>query len=100
MRIQLICDWCGKVMKTVSSFEKVRDAQQMGENTCSTCNKKVEKIDRYLANIKNSYESRVDVLIKELKEDFKAGLQKGDFDGGANIQNVGSEDKTPRRQPK
>ena len=80
MIIRLVCEWCGRIMKTVNSFEKVRDAQQEGEDICPTCLKKVAKMDNYFANAKQQYENRIDNLIKEIKEDFKTGLQKGDFD--------------------
>ena len=93
MKIKLICEWCDKVMKTVSTFEKVRDAQQKGETVCSTCLKKVAKVEGYFATLRQKYESRVDGLIKELKKDFRAGLRKGDFDDGKNLQDVGRTNK-------
>jgi uncharacterized Zn finger protein (UPF0148 family) len=100
MKINLMCEWCGKVMKTVTTFEKVRDAQQKGEEICPTCVKKVEKMDTYFAGARQKYDARIDGLIREMKDDFKATLQKGDFGDGEDIQDVGSEDKASRGSSK
>jgi hypothetical protein len=100
MKIKIMCEWCGNTIATVNTFEKVRDAQQKGQNTCRVCQKKVAKVDTYFNNARQKLDSRMDLLIKEIKNEFKAGLQKGDFDDGKNIQDLGSEDKTSRRPSK
>ena len=93
MKINILCEWCGKVMKTVGTFEAVRDAQQKGEEICKTCRRKVGKIDAYFDSVKSRLDGKMDLIIKELKGDFKKSLQKGDFDGGENIQDVGNKRK-------
>jgi hypothetical protein len=85
-------------MKTVTSFEAVRDVQQKGDTVCKTCKRKVEKIDSYFSSIKNRLDSKMDMTVKELREEFKKSIREGDFNAGENIQDVGDEGKaTPGR---
>jgi hypothetical protein len=97
MKCKIMCEWCGNTMKTVTSFEAVRDAQQRGEDICKICRRKVAKVDTYFENMKAKCNAQIDTAVKELKAEFKQTLQKGDFDGGENIQDMGSKDKASRR---
>ena len=96
MKIKIMCEWCNRTIKTVNTFEKVRDAQQKGEDRCPACLKNVEKLERFFVTIRKTYEGKVELLIREMREDLKKKLNKGDFDGGEDIQDVGSKDKTSR----
>jgi hypothetical protein len=93
MNIKIMCDWCGKTMKTVTSFEAVRDTQQKGDTICKTCRQRVGKIDRYFESVRDRLTGKMDLIVKELKRDFQKSLQKGDFDGREDIQDVGNKGK-------
>jgi uncharacterized Zn finger protein (UPF0148 family) len=80
-------------MKTVNTFEKVRDAQQTGNTVCPTCLKKVEKIELFFVTVRKTYENKIEALVREMRDDFKEILKKGDFDGGEDIQDVGNKGK-------
>jgi len=94
MQIKICCEWCGKIMKTVNSFEAVRDAQQKGEDKCKTCQKKIGAIDRFLTREREEAKRRLDLVTKELRENFRQKMNKGDLDG-EDLQNVGAKNKAP-----
>ena len=90
-----MCEWCDKTMKTVTSFEKVRDAQQKGEDNCKKCEKRVETVERFFVTIRKTYEGKVNSLINQMRDDFKEKLKGGNLDG-EDIQDMGAEDKASR----
>lgn len=96
MNIKIMCDWCGTTVKTVNSFEKVRDAQQTGDTICQKCRKKVAKIDNWFATAKDRYGKELEMLINKLRTEFRQNVQKGEFDVGKDLQDVGGESKGSR----
>jgi hypothetical protein len=94
MDIKICCEWCGKVIKSVKTFEAVRDAQQKKQDICPLCQKKVMLFERFLHNQKEAYKKSLDRITKEFKDEFREKIAKGDFsDVHTDTRDVGRKTK-------